>query len=96
VQVLHDTFEDDPDIEVLAVHADDRSDAVGYFEKHGYTYPMIPKGSNVARAFGVQALPTFLVVGPDGTIVHQHMGRLTDSARRKIERVAEDARAPSG
>ena len=95
MQVLHERFADDPAVEVLAVHADDRSDGTSHIEKHGYTFRAIPKGGEVAQRFGISAVPTFLIIAPDGTIIHQHKGRLDDRARREIERIALEASAQS-
>lgn len=97
MQVLHDTFADDPLIRVLGAHtgAGDRrlsgSETVEeYIEANGYTYPIVADGRDIAAAFEVTAIPYFIVVAPDGTIVEEHRGMLRDDAR---DRLAEAARA---
>jgi hypothetical protein len=97
VQVLHDTFADDPRITVLGAHfgAGDprmtgRETPAQYAEAGGYTYPIVADGRGIASAFDVTAIPFFIVVGPDGTIVADHRGMLRDEAR---DRLAEAARA---
>jgi len=93
VQALHEQFADDPDVEILAIHVDDSGDPVRYFEAHGYTYRLIPRGQSVRRAYSVNSFPTFLVIGPDGRVVHRRTGLLTPTAREQIADAVRDARA---
>jgi heptaprenylglyceryl phosphate synthase len=94
VQVLHDRFEANPNITVLAVHFDDRgSEPAEYMEEHGYTYRLIPNGGDVAREFSVSEIPAYIVVGKDGRVAHSQIGRLTDESREKL---AEAALAAAG
>ena len=97
MQVLHETFADDSRVRVLAAHmgAGDarmsKSETPSeYAAENGYTYPMVADGRGIAAAFDVSGIPYFLVVGPDGSVVAEHLGRLTDDAR---DRLAEAARA---
>ncbi|GAB4548942.1 MAG: hypothetical protein Tsb0013_09870 [Phycisphaerales bacterium] len=97
MQVLHDTFADDPTIRVLGAHVgagdqrmSGRETVPEYAEAGGYTYPMVADGRDIASAFEVTAIPYFIVVGPDGTIVAEHRGMLRDEAR---DRLADAARA---
>lgn len=92
MQVLHERFEPDPDVAVLAVNFDDGADPTAYLAEHDYTYPTIVKGAAIARRFNVTKLPTFVVVDREGRVVHTHVGRMTDEVRRSIERIAMDAR----
>ena len=96
MQVLHERFADDPSVAILAVHFDDRGDPAGSLEEHGYTFRAIPQGKDVSERFGVTMLPTFVVVGPDGGIIHKHTGQMTDTVRDEIERVALEARVEPG
>jgi hypothetical protein len=95
VQVLHDQFSNDPGVSVLAVHYDDSSDAAAYLAKHGYTFPTITSGSEVAKSFDVAGLPTFVVVGRDGRIIFRQAGRMTDELRDTIYHLAIEASASS-
>ncbi len=56
---------------------------------------MVVDGRGIAAAFGVKGMPRFLVVGPDGVVVHEHRGQLTDQARDEFAAAAEVAR-PGG
>ncbi|MEO1535070.1 MAG: hypothetical protein AAFS11_05870, partial [Planctomycetota bacterium] len=45
-----------------------------YFEKNGYTFDMIPTGSEISKTYGVSSLPTFVVIDDSGTIIHRQTG----------------------
>ncbi len=58
--------------ELVAVNMtsqDVASSAITYFQSQGYTYPMLldPDGS-VARQYQMHALPTSILIGPDGIV----------------------------
>jgi hypothetical protein len=91
VQVLHETFADDSRVRVLAAHmgaGDARMNKAEtprqYADANGYTYTVVADGRGIGAAFGVTGIPYFLVVGPDGSIVAEHRGRLTDDARDRL------------
>jgi thiol-disulfide isomerase/thioredoxin len=85
VQALHDQFAGDPGVLIVGVHADDGVDDPGaYMTEHQYTYPLVPKGQEVADAFGVNALPTFVVLDAQGREVFRHVGLMSDATREKI------------
>jgi hypothetical protein len=102
VQVLHETFADDSRVRVLAAHVG-AGDArmrgsetpAEYAKANEYTYPMVADGRDIAAAFGVTGIPYFIVVGPDGSIVAEHLGRLTDDARDQLAEAAREA-LPAG
>lgn len=102
MQVLHDTFADDPMIQVLGAHTGagdarlSRAESVeAYVDANGYTYPVVEDGRAIATAFEVTSIPYFIVVAPDGTIVAEHRGMLRDDARDRLAEAARAAR-PSG
>jgi thiol-disulfide isomerase/thioredoxin len=85
VQILHEQFRSDPGVLVVAVHADDNvADPGAYLAEHEYTYPLVAKGGEVADAFGVNALPTFVVLDQSGREVLRHVGMMSLAAREKI------------
>ena len=99
MQVLHDTFADDPLIQVLAAHTgtgdermNGRETPAEYAEVHGYTYPIVADGRPIASAFDVKGIPYFIVVAPDGTIVEEHLGMLRDDVRDRLASAARAAR----
>jgi len=93
VQVLHEKFENDPEVFVLAVHFNGKGDPTAYLAEHGYTFPLIPNGREIASDFGVNKIPTFMVIDRDGTIAYTSTGRLNDERRDAIELAALEARA---
>jgi len=58
--------------EILAVNAtnlDSLPAAIEYFQSQGYTYPMLIDEAGIAsRSYQVRALPTAILVNPDGSI----------------------------
>lgn len=77
VQALHERYEENADVAIVGVHFDANYRAAtpsDYFEKNGYTFDLIPDGRAVSEAYGVSAVPTFVVIGADGTIVHRQTG----------------------
>ena len=58
--------------EILAVNMtsqDTASSAISYFQTQGYSFPMVldPDGA-VARQYQMHALPTSILIGPDGIV----------------------------
>jgi len=77
VQKLYDRYADDDRVEVIGVHWDTdyrKGTPSDYMAEHGYTYPIIPDGTAVAKTYGVWTLPQFIIVGPDGKILHRQKG----------------------
>ena len=58
--------------EILAVnttHQDSLPTAVNYFQEQGYTYPfLVDQDGSVSQAYQLHALPTAVLVGPDGIV----------------------------
>ena len=60
---------------VLGINCwDDPAAAVAYMKDQQYTYPTLLNGDQVAGEYGVSGIPTFYVVGPDGTVIHHEVG----------------------
>ena len=98
VQVLHDRFEDDPQVSVLAVHYEDRGEKIcDHMTVHEFSFPLIPSGVEVWRRYHVIRFPTILVVGPDGRVIYNKPGqRISDGIRNEIEELALAARSRAG
>lgn len=84
IQELHDRYEADADVSLLAVHILEQGDPAAYLAEHGYTYRTIEDGVDVAAAYDINALPTYLVIGPDGEVIYRHFGQLTTAVRDEI------------
>lgn len=77
VQTLHERYADNPDVAVVGVHFDTNYRAgnpADYFAKNGYTFDMIPNGTEISKAYGVSSLPSFVVIDESGTIIHRQRG----------------------
>lgn len=100
MQVLHEAFADDDRVRVLAAHmgtGDDRMNGretpAEYAAEHGYTYPMVSDGRAIGEAFDIPGIPYFIVVGPDGSVIADHRGQLTDEAGDRMAAAARDVLA---
>lgn len=64
--------------EILAVNTtnqDTLTTAVNYFQAQSYTYPfLLDREGLVSRAYELRALPTSVLVGPDGVVVDVVIG----------------------
>ncbi len=77
VQALHEQYADNPDVAVVGVHVDANyrfANPADYFDDNGYTFDLIPDGREIAAAYGVSAVPQFVVIDSEGTIVHRQTG----------------------
>ncbi len=87
VQRLHERFAEDG-LVVIAVQFDGKGDPAAYMAEHGYTYTVLPDANAICREFEVSRLPTFIVVDPDGTVVHRQTG-LGKDGEAKLAAVIE-------
>lgn len=90
VQALHEKYGKDG-LVVIGANAFERTDpdgaAAGYAKEHNYTYMMTIKNDVLAKSWGIKGIPSFAVVGRDGTIVLAQVG----FSKGKTEVVIEDA-----
>lgn len=63
-------------VEVLAISTDEaREDALEYARSRGFALPMLwDQGGRVARLYQVNALPTLVVIDPEGRVRHYEEG----------------------
>ena len=74
MQELHERYRRNPDVVVVGVHYDDRGDPGGYMKKNGYTFECIPDGTDVVARYGIKKIPSFVIVGSDGVVLHNQVG----------------------
>lgn len=86
-QQLSDRFAGDPRVMTLAIHTDGTGDPKAYMREHGYTFRMVPRGSEFAAAYDVRVLPTFIVLDPRGRIIYRDTGMMGESQRIEVERL---------
>ncbi len=77
IQALHEKNKD-KSVVVLGVSTFERRDPVNapaaYMKEKGYTYGLLVKGDEVSRAYGIEAIPTVYVIGPDGRVAYRSTG----------------------
>jgi peroxiredoxin len=70
--------EANPDIPVLGIATDGTpGELKAAAKKLGITYPVLVADAATVKAYGVDTLPTTVIVGPDGSIQGAHAGILT-------------------
>ena len=81
IQKLHDEFRDRGVI-VVGVNVEHRrgADPAGMMKRKGATYALALEGAPVARAYGITAYPSMIVIGPDGRVLHTARGFGPDTA----------------
>lgn len=78
--------------EVIGVNLDAQTaDAEKFLDKlpARFTVAYDPKGAS-AKAYGVKGMPTSLLIGRDGKVIHQHIG-FNDEGRDKLEKMIQAA-----
>src|SRR5262249_32574459 len=92
IQKLHEKYKG-KSVTVLGVNTWERGGpdlAAKYMEKSGYTYGLVVKGDDLAKTYGISGIPTIVLIGPDGKILHiavgfaegeeEHLAKLIDKA----------------
>ena len=87
MQALHDRFADQS-VKVLSVSCWERGDAEAWMMDHGFTYGLMINGTEIARHYNVDHIPTFYVIGVDGKVIARHEGFRTNTSD-KIAKAVE-------
>jgi thiol-disulfide isomerase/thioredoxin len=66
------------DVEFLAISTDSAERLRPYLSQRPFKYRQVPGDVDIARAFGVKAYPTHVVVAPDGTLSYFRIGGNAD------------------
>jgi len=86
----------DRGFEILAVNTtfqDNLSTAVNYFQTQDYSYPfLLDQDGTVSRQYEVHALPTAILVGPDGIVLDVVIGSGMSAGflRARLDQILED------
>ncbi len=93
IQRLHDDY-GERGVRVIGVSTSERrkGDPAGMMAAEGFDYGLLLHGERVAPFFGVQALPTMYILGPDGTVLHASRG-FDPGEDRTVRRVLDAALA---
>jgi peroxiredoxin len=87
MQNLQDRFRDQG-VKVMTVSSWERGDPDAYMQEHGFNYGVMTNGTEIAREYGVDEIPTFFVVGVDGKILSRFEG-FSDNTPGKIAKSVE-------
>ena len=73
IQRLHERYLREGLI-VLGVNSWEESNSSAYMKSQGFTYGLLLRGEEIAKAYHVDTLPTVYVVGVDGNIIYRSIG----------------------
>ena len=76
VQKIHEKYADNG-VTVLGIQTWDQgkeNEAIAYMKVEGFTYNLLLNGDAVSDAYNVTGIPTFYVLGRDGTIIYRLLG----------------------
>jgi peroxiredoxin len=75
VQVLHEKYEDDPKIAILAMNVgDDNEKMKTWWAEKKYTFPTLNDADDLSKKYGIKAFPSTIVIGPEGTVLLAKVG----------------------
>jgi thiol-disulfide isomerase/thioredoxin len=81
---IHQEYKD-RGVQVLGINVNDPGNPAQTMVELGATCPALVCGDGVARSYGVDGLPTVVVVGPDGEILFRDKGFSTAMERHICE-----------
>lgn len=73
LQALSVEFQDRP-VRIIGVNVWEDGDPAAFMAENGYTYPIVVGGDSVAEDYLVTGIPTFYVIGRDGSVVFASRG----------------------
>jgi thiol-disulfide isomerase/thioredoxin len=75
IQKLHERFADKP-VTVIGMNCWEQKDeaAVAYMEKKKFTYTLLLKADDLAKAYGISGIPTLILIDRDGKVLHSGVG----------------------
>jgi len=73
LQAIHEEY-GESGVVVVGINTWEDADPVTFMEEEGYTYPITLGGDAVSEEYLVTGIPTFYVIGPEGTILFSARG----------------------
>lgn len=95
IQKLHEEFKAaGAPVKILGINTWESPDGdpAKYMKEKEFTYGLLMGGDDVATAYKVTGIPTFYVIGQDGTIIHREVGFKTNG-EELLKEVIEKALA---
>jgi peroxiredoxin len=96
MQVLQNRFADQP-VKIMNISSWEHGNAEAFMREHGYTFDLMVNGTEVAREWDVDQIPTFVVVGVDGKVLSRHEGfsqgtpdKIASSVEKHLQKVARN------
>lgn len=93
IQALHDQFKDQNVVVYgIQVMEDDHEKAVKYMKDQGFTYGLLYGNDDLVSQYGLNGIPSFFVVGPDGKILFEATGatpKNEEALRETVKNAAE-------
>jgi thiol-disulfide isomerase/thioredoxin len=86
LQKLHERF-GDRGLVVVGISTRDTGDPTAYMRSKGYTYLSLLDGDEVADAYGVQGIPRFFLIGPEGRLLQDEIGFHPDNENKLAARI---------
>lgn len=90
IQRLHEKYQDK--LTVIGMNYAERSDAAAYMQKKKFTYTLLLKADEVARAYRVTGIPCFYLLDGDGKVLYASMG-FSPAMEKTLEQKIESALA---
>ncbi len=75
IQKLHERFADKA-VTIIGVNCweDKAETAIKYMDNKKYTYTLLLKGDDLAKEYGISGIPTLILIGKDGNVLHTGVG----------------------
>ena len=89
IQKIHEKYKDSKRVHVFGVNAWERGDAKKFMTENKYTYGLLLRGDDVAKAYGVSGIPALFLIGPDGKIIDSEVGLPRDTAKFEKDMAAK-------
>jgi peroxiredoxin len=88
MQTLQDRYGERSDVALVGVHYDNQEDPEAYNGRHGYTYDIVADGRNIVADYGIKKIPSFVIIGPDGTVLFNQVG-FANGDEKEFEHIIE-------
>ncbi|MBX3358441.1 MAG: TlpA family protein disulfide reductase [Phycisphaeraceae bacterium] len=81
MQKIHEEYKD-KGVVVLGMNCWERGDPKAFMESNKYTYGLMLKSDAAAEAYGVNGIPAFFLIGPDGKVLMVERGFAEDGEKK--------------
>lgn len=90
MQELHERYKT-RGVRVFGMNCWESGDPARFMRDNDYTYSLLLNADRVAAEYQVSGIPTFIVVGPDGTVLYQGVGtNMVSGVDEAVEKALKD------